>query len=142
MPAPMPEMTTTLVASDTDISTPNDRVTQGASTSSTVSVGSMSMMEPQSQSQSQSQPQSQPTSLSQSEDKDNSTLIGIVVGSVGAAFLIAGIIAFVVLRNRCQSNDSDQKANGQSLQVVGEGNSNYGVIPQQPHYDDVQDVRS
>jgi flagellar biosynthesis/type III secretory pathway M-ring protein FliF/YscJ len=85
----------------------------------------------------QPQPQLPPQS-------DNTSLIiGIVVGGVVLALIvIAGVIAFIVLRNRreskennhqYQSNDQDQ-----SLQKV---ENQYATIPARQVYHDVDDVR-
>jgi predicted lipid-binding transport protein (Tim44 family) len=73
---------------------------------------------------------------------DNTALIGGVVGGVVALFLIIGLIAFIVSRNRRKvANKQDQPSNRNdvSMAPAQASSSNYGKINVQPasnHYDE------
>jgi hypothetical protein len=73
---------------------------------------------------------------------DNIALIGGIVGGVVALFLIIGLIAFIVTRNRRKAaNNQDQPSNRNdvSMAPAQASSSNYGRISARPassHYDE------
>lgn len=71
---------------------------------------------------------------------DNTALIGGIVGGILALVLIAGVIAFIVMRNR-RAKSQQRGDDGHSLQASPDNNYNR-IAPTTNEYQDVCDVRA